>query len=67
MSDEQGECAQPSLPEPRTARDLDFHEHDYVCPACVHRQHEACDNGCRFCGSACLCVCRRWAIPVKGM
>lgn len=57
----------PGLPHQRTARDLDFDPCEYVSPACTHRQHDACDDGCRYCGSLCLCVCHRWRVPIYGV
>lgn len=54
------------LPHPRTAQDLDFHEHEWVSPACVHRCHDACELGCPMCNSECLCACHRWAISMPG-
>lgn len=55
----------PKLPV-RSARDIDFTEHDYVSPACVHRSHDACNDGCPMCNSMCLCVCHRLRIPMHG-
>lgn len=56
----------PSLPHQQTAADLDFHEHEWVSPACIHRRHSACELGCPLCNSECLCVCHRWKIPIHG-
>lgn len=40
--------------------------HEFVTPACVHRDHGHCEYECEFCGGVCLCVCHRWPVPVGG-
>jgi hypothetical protein len=40
-------------------------EHEFVSAACVHRNHSQCQPGCPHCDAVCLCVCHRWAIPVR--
>ncbi len=51
-------------PLPQRQKPPDFTRCEYVSSACAHRRHDVCDDGCRWCGSLCLCVCHRWAIPV---
>lgn len=41
-------------------------DHDWVSPACIHRQHEKCEADCPICGQVCMCVCHRWLIPIQG-
>lgn len=53
------------LPHPHTAADIDFTQHRYVSPGCTHGQHDACDDGCRFCGSLCDCVCHSGRFAVE--
>jgi hypothetical protein len=55
-----------SLPQPHMGGDIDFHEHDWVSPACVHRRHDVCPLSCPMCNSECLCVCHRWSLPIHG-
>jgi hypothetical protein len=62
MSDDA--CEDFALPHTHNARDIDFQPHEYVDPACTHRRHDVCEGGCRFCASACLCVCHTWRVSM---
>lgn len=43
-----------------------FHDHDWVSPCCIHREHGMCTGVCPLCDSECLCVCHRWVMPIQG-
>ncbi len=44
---------------------LPAESHDYVSTACLHRLHDKCRLTCKYCKSACLCACHRWALAVE--
>lgn len=39
--------------------------HEFLCPACAHRDHDSCLKTCAWCRVHCGCVCQRWAVPVE--
>lgn len=35
-------------------------DHAYLSTACQHLKHEQCRQTCKFCESACLCICHAY-------